>query len=292
MADNKPAESKKAIIERFENAMRSSFNQQLNDFFGDKALAAKFISSVVSDMQRNPKLSECTPQSLLNSYMSMAQFGFMPSSISGEAYVLPYDNSKKENGVWVKVTEAQLQIGYQGLVTLFYKAGVERVIAEIVRENDVFSIINGEIKHEIDFKKSNQARGEWVGAYVTIYFDGKPMSKYMHIDDIYAHGKRYSKSFDLEGKYSPWNPENDREGWMPKKTVLKQLAKLVPKNETILRAIEIDNQDSIISDVKEFQATNALSMGNFLVTPNEKNNENSANEEEMGNTENTIDIDK
>ena len=51
---------------------------------------------------------------------------------------------------------------------------------------------------------------------------------------------RFSKSKDSAS--SPWSEKNDPEGWMYKKTVLKQIAKLVPTNEHLIQAIELDNK--------------------------------------------------
>jgi hypothetical protein len=50
---------------------------------------------------------------------------------------------------------------------------------------------------------------------------------------------------------------------MWKKTVLKQAAKLVPKNATIFQAIQEDNKDSIIADRMEAAetASKGLTMG-------------------------------
>ena len=257
--------------------LNKNFRHQIKNFFSDEKKALKFLSSVRADVQRNPKLLECTPDSIVNSYMQMAQMGFMPSSVSGEGYVLPYDNKKKTidaNGKeqWIKKTEAQFQIGYQGLVTLFYQAGVEKITSEIVRKNDKTSFINGELKHEIDLFKSNQERGEAVGAYVKITFRGIDNVKFMNAKDILAHGQKFSKSYNPTGAYSPWNPANDPELHMWRKTVLKQLAKNVPKNEIINQAIALDNQDSIIADRLEAakEESESLKMKVLLTNPNEK----------------------
>ena len=246
--------------------LANNYMAQIKNFFGDEKQAMKFLSSVMADVQRNPKLMECTPSSLVNSYIMMAQMGFMPSGISGESYVLPYSNSKKEGNVWVKVMEAQLQVGYQGLVTLFYKAGVQKITSGVVRKNDKTTLINGELSHEVDLSLSKAERGEAIGAYVTVLFNGEKSTKYMNSQDIIDHAKKYSKSYDPIGKYSPWNPENDLEKWMWVKTVLKQHAKLLPKNETINKAIAIDNTDSRISDIKEKIQDGHLTMGGFLTT--------------------------
>src|SRR3990167_10425720 len=111
------------------------YQKQIQNYFGDEKKALEFLSSAVATVQRTPKLLYCTPASLINSLMLMASLKLMPSGVSGEAYVLPYKNKG--------IDEAQFQLGYQGLVTLFYRAGVRSIVAEIVREKDKFTYKNG-----------------------------------------------------------------------------------------------------------------------------------------------------
>ncbi len=236
--------------------LNKNYLHQIKNFFGDEKQAMKFLSSVRSSVQKTPKLLECHPMSVVNSFMTMAQLGLMPSDVSGEAYVLPYKG------------QAQFQLGYQGLITLFYRAGGQRIRAEIVRANDKFSYENGEIKHEINIMLSNEKRGEPVGAYAIATVNGMEIAKAMNREDILGFGKNFSKSFSSE--YSPWNVDNDPELWMWKKTVLKQLGKMLPKNETINLAISLDNEDSRISDVKKKVDDGDLTMGTFLEEKNAK----------------------
>src|SRR5437016_4762781 len=84
--------------------LHKHYMAQIKNFFGDEKQAMKFLSSVMAAVQKLPKLLECEPMSLINSFMTMAQLGLMPSDVSGEAYVLPYKD------------KAQFQLGYQGLV--------------------------------------------------------------------------------------------------------------------------------------------------------------------------------
>jgi phage RecT family recombinase len=270
--------------------VHKNYMNQITNFFGDQTRAMKFLSSMMADVQRNPVLMECTPMSVVNSYMTMAQLGFMPSSVSGEAYVIPYNNSKKKGNEWVSVKEAQFQMGYQGLVTLFYQAGVDKINAEIVRANDKVSIVNNEMKHEVDPFKSIVDRGEPVGAYVIVTFKGEDSLKYMNGKDIIAHAQKFSKSYDPKGKHSPWNPANDPELWMWKKTVLKQHAKLLPKNEIINKAIEADNRDSIIADRLDEakKSANQLKMGSAL--DDKTTNENKQNSDKKKKEEDDIQI--
>lgn len=220
--------------------LASQYMKAIENFFGDPDRALEFLSNVVALVQRNPKLLECTPETLLNSCMTMASLKLMPSGISGEAFILPYSNKG--------VMEAQFQLGYQGLVTLFYRAGARTIIAEIVRKNDVFSYLNGELTHTPDVFSDN--RGEAIGAYVIVELQsGGRITKAMSKKDILGIGEKFSKSF--KSSFSPWAEGSDPELWMWKKTVLKQAAKLVPKNETIFKALAEDNKDSIIADRKE-----------------------------------------
>jgi len=240
--------------------LASQYQKQMVNFFGDEKKALRFLSGVVAAVQRNPKLLECTGESVINSFMTMAQLELMPSDVSGEAYVIPYLNSKKNGNAWVKVLEAQFQLGYQGLVTLFYRAGVKDIVAEIVREKDTFTYINGVIHHEVDV--FNDERGKPIGAYCIIRLvTGGEIVKAMSEKEILAIAAKFSKSYATDK--SPWKVANDPQLWMWRKTVLKQAAKLVPKNEKLIQAIGADNRDSIIGDRLE-EAKNiipALSMG-------------------------------
>lgn len=242
------------IVLKTENDLKvflaKNYMNQIKNFFGDEKRAMKFLSSVMAAVQKTPKLLDCEPMSIVNSFMTMAQLGLMPSDVSGEAYVLPYKD------------KAQFQLGYQGLITLFYRAGGQRIRAEIIREQDKFEYTNGEVKHTVDITKSNEARGKAVGAYAIATVNGVEIAKAMNKDDILHIGKNFSKSFSSE--YSPWNPKNDPELTMWLKTVLKQLGKLLPKNETINMAIAEDNKDSRISELKGMVEENQLAMGNFL----------------------------
>ena len=238
--------------------LNSEYKKQIVNYFGDEKKALKFLSGVISTVQKTPKLLDCDATTVINSFMTMAQLEFMPSDVSGEAYVLPYKNV------------AQFQLGYQGLVTLFYRAGVKSIVAEIVYKNDVFKYVNGVIEHSPDIFSDD--RGEAVGCYVIVETQGGGLiSKVMTKKEIMNIGSKFSKSFNTS--FTPWKIANDPQLWMWKKTVLKQVAKLVPKNETIFKAIAEDNKDSNISDrmEKAKEASKGLKMGSLVKTEPVKN---------------------
>lgn len=241
--------------------LNTEYKNRIESLLGNEEKASKFLSSIMTSVQKNPELLNCDAKSLINSFMTMAQLELMPSSVSGEAYVVPY----KE--------KAQFQLGYQGLVTLMDRAGVQRIISEVVYENDNFSYKNGEVYHDADpFKE----RGEAIGAYVIITLpSGKDVAKVMSKEEIEEIGKQFSKTWGTD--FSPWKKENDPQRWMWKKTVLKQAAKLVPKNEKLFEAVSADNEAYIVNS-KENQKrrledakseSDSLKMGNLLSAENE-----------------------
>lgn len=246
-------------------AMAGEHRKSLENILGSPEKALEFLSNMAESVRRTPKLLECTPGTVINSFMTMASLNLMPSGVSGEAFVIPYKNKG--------VMEAQFQLGYQGLVTLLYRAGNKEVISELVRENDKFSISRGKIVHEVDPRKTKEQRGKVIGAYsIIVTPTGGSVETYMAMDDILAHAKKFSKSFASD--FSPWNPESDPEGWMPRKTVLKQNTKLAPKSKELVRAIHEDNKDSIISDRLPAAMTSSkeLTMG-ALIKPEDGNDE-------------------
>lgn len=85
------------------NLFRNQY-KQLQNYLGDEEKAIKFLAAVAWCYEAVPKLSECTPSSVLTSFMKMAELGLFPSNTSGQAYVLPYKNSQK--GLY----EAQFQL--------------------------------------------------------------------------------------------------------------------------------------------------------------------------------------
>lgn len=298
MADEKPTAVVKVPAHftsevDLKKVLAGEYMKQIQNYFGDQKLALRFLSSVTASVQRLPDLLECTPVSVLNSFMTMAQLQLMPSGVSGEAYVLPYWNKKKfienDKEVWRDVREAQFQLGYQGLVTLFYRAGIRKVVGELVRKNDKFEYVNGVVTHTVD---PFSERGERIGAYVIVTLpSGEEVHKVMSKKEILEIAQRFSKSYASKKK-TPWDEDQDPQGWMWIKTVLKQIAKLIPKNDALNRAIAEDNRDSVIGDrLPEAKAlSSGLKMGALIKQPTDNHDADNHDQHEGGEDLPTIEI--
>ena len=196
----------------------------------------------LTTMRLNPALAECTPESFLGALFQSAQLGLEPN-VEGQAYLIPYTNSKKVGNEWIKVKEVQFQIGYKGYIELFYRHELSCTLdMHRVFSNDEFDYSYGTdsfLKHK---PCVNGDRGDVIGYYAVAKLRNGSIFKYMTKTECIEHGQTHSKSFDKVkkefDKNSPWSKEPDA---MCKKTVLIQLMKLLPKSVEIQKALAMDN---------------------------------------------------
>ena len=180
----------------------------------------------MTEIRKNPKLLECSSQSLLGALMLSAQLGLEPG-ILGHAYLIPYYNNK------TKSTEVQFQIGYKGYIDLVRRSGeLQTLDVHEVCRNDVFEYEYG-LTPKLMHRPALENRGEPYCYYAIAKLkDGGFSYLVMSVQDIEKFRKR-SKSPD----YGPWVTDYDA---MAKKTVIKQLAKYLPLSTEIQTQIVQD----------------------------------------------------
>lgn len=194
----------------------------------------KFIRTALTAINSNPKLANCTQESLLAAIMNSAQLGLEFNTPLGEAYLIPYENKKKG------ITTVNFQIGYQGLLKLAYNTGqFKRITAREVRANEDFDFDygTGEISHKPCLTGDS---GDVIG-YYAIYQtkDGGQDVFYMSKADARNYGIKFSKSFNYSD--SPWQTNFDS---MAKKSALIQVLKYAPKaieSQALVQATNFDN---------------------------------------------------
>jgi len=214
--------------------------QTINYFRGHREEAMAFLTSSVEYIRRVPKLLECDKTSVMQAFMTAAQFRFMPSGVMGEAYIIPYKS------------EAKFQLGYQGLVTLMWRTEkIKSLKTVVVYDNEQFEYSEGlETKLVHVPTPFGQKRGKPMGVYaIADTTNGGRIVKVMSESQVMAI-KSMSKAKDCAE--SPWNSK-DPEKWMWQKTCLIQLAKLLPKTQEIRKAIEEDYKGEGM-DKPEFDA--------------------------------------
>ena len=190
----------------------------------------RFTRMVLTALSSTPELNDCTPQSFLGAMMSAAQLGLEPNTPLGQAYLIPYWNTKKGT------REAQFQIGYKGLIDLAYRSGeVELVQAQCVYANDSFECRFG-LEPKLEHVPADGERGELVKVYALFKTKSGGFGfEVMSVEDIKEHAKKYSQSFSKS--YSPWKTNFEE---MAKKTVLKKCLKYAPLKSDFARGITAD----------------------------------------------------
>lgn len=271
LAQQAPAKSLRTLIDESAKELSRALPAHLS--------AERLTRIALTCLRLNPELSKCTPESFLGSLFTAAQLGVEP--VAGRAYLLPFNNNRKHiDGSWRPVKECQFVLGYKGLADLFYRH--EKAVMlnwGVVKANDEFEYEYG-THAALQHKPAKGERGNTTGFYVIAELrgGGKPFM-YMSLEDCLAHGRKHSKTFDKKtGAFydsSPWKTNQDA---MCLKTVLIQLAKLLPLSVELQQALEadetsreyrkgIDNaldlpsttnwDDSVATDATENPASNA-----------------------------------
>lgn len=201
----------------------------------------RFTRIAVSALSTTPKLAECHPMTFIGAMMTAAQLGLEPNTPLGQAYLIPFWNSK------TKRLECQFQPGYKGLIDLAYRSGrVVSIQSHVVYENDVFDYAFG-LDPELRHVPAVKDRGAPVAVYAVFRMvDGGFGFDVMSWDDVMAHARRYSKAFSS----GPWqtNPEE-----MAKKTVLKRALKYAPLSSEFVKGVLADGsvKDQIDADMSD-----------------------------------------
>lgn len=248
-----PAESMVALINKSAKELGRALPAHLNP--------ERITRIAVTEIRKNPKLALCSQESFLGALFTSAQTGL--ELVAGRAYIIPFQNSrKKADGSWHKVYEAQFVIGYKGLADLFYRH--EKAVQldwGVVYSNDEFEFefgTNAFLRHRPKLTDRGNVVAYWVQAGLS--GGGKPFKVMSHAECM-AHGQEHSKTWvskewseekrrmvDCEphfAKDSPWFKEPES---MCLKTVLIQLAKLLPLSVELQRAISVDESSRDFRD--------------------------------------------
>lgn len=176
----------------------------------------RMIQLALGEFRKNPKLKQCTHESLAISLIQMSALGLEPGS--GDVYMVPYGR------------ECTLIVGYQGMMKLVRRTGnVLDIGARLVREGDEFSveIKDGEERyfHQPDPFGDGKIRGGY--AYVR-YQSGLVRYERMSIKEIEKIRD------DSKGRGGPWATHFTE---MARKTLVRRLCKWIEISPEDMRVI-------------------------------------------------------
>lgn len=257
----KPVDVLKSIM----NA--ESVQQQFKNALGKNT--GTFVASVIDLYNGDTGLQQCQPKQVVMEALKAAVLHLPINTALGYAYVIPFKNTKKVNGQWVKVYEPVFQMGYKGYIQLAMRTGQYRTInADAVYEGELRKVnkLTGEIAFD----------GERTSDKVVGYFcyfellNGFSKTLYMTVEQMANHAKRYSKGLvkydDAGNKVDvtvdslvaladlPMAPDSKTVGWlgnfhgMAIKTVIRNLL-------SKYGYLSVEMQDAISNDYEGDDAT-------------------------------------
>lgn len=173
----------------------------INSILGSKR-GTRFITTVVSMVNANPALKECTNESILSAALQGESLNLSCNQNLGQWYPVPYKNKKKG------CKEAQFQMGYKGYIQLALRTGQYKDI-------DVMEIREGEYKGrdgrtgkpKFEFIEDDEEReSKPVIGYMAYfeYLNGFTKILYWAKEKMMRHADKYSQAFSLNatsGKY-------------------------------------------------------------------------------------------
>lgn len=210
----------------FKDAIRESVPSTLA-----KVITPERITKIaIGVVQKNPDLLQCSAPSIMRTLIEASTIGLdINSGPMARAHMVPFYN--KHSGQ----KEASLMIGYKGLLDLGRRAGMKNISADVVKENDEFSMEKGLHRSLIHKPLLRGDRGALLGAYaVFTYPDGEKDFEWMPIAEIEEVKKKFAK------KYGPWHDYFEQ---MAKKTVLRRASNYWPMfSEDLNMAFEAEDR--------------------------------------------------
>lgn len=201
--------------------------------------AESWMRTVLTLVQKNPNLLECTKESFLGALMESAQRGLV---VGHEVHIIPFRNNKRQ------CTEAQVVYDYKGYIKLMINSGVASAVkADVVRVGDEFDDTGEKIHHvknydlgetrtmgDVEYVVPKKLRPIWCVYCEILGKDGHYQHRTLTMDEI-ERARAASKKPEGIWKDHPIE--------MMKKTAVRRIAKYVPQSPELLRATELDDLD-------------------------------------------------
>ena len=225
-------------------------NEKMQDYLKSVigANKDKFVTNLVSAVNQNKALQECSNMSLVSGALVASTLNLSLNSSFGYAYLVPYKNKG--------VAEAQFQIGYKGYIQLAMRTGEYQRLNAVPIYRSQFESWNA-LTEDLKVNSIDTFDGDKVIGYMS-YFrlnNGFEKTFFWSYEKMMAHADKYSKAFnavayvklqrneipesDLWRYSSFWYKDFDS---MALKTMLRQLlSKYGILSEEMEKAYEFDN---------------------------------------------------
>ena len=212
----------------------------------------QFVASLLSIITNNKLLAKATNESIMTAAMKAATLKLPIEPSLGMAYVVPYNRNEKHGNTWVKINEAQFQMGYRGFIQLAQRSGqIRNINCDIVYKEEFLRY--DKVYGTLHLKEEQVDSGEVEGYFASLeLINGFRKMIFWKKEKVIAHAQKYSKTYDKQiGDFKPGTPWKTEFDAMAQKTLIKELlSKYAPLSIELQEAIMADNEDSNVNEVK------------------------------------------
>lgn len=253
---------------------------QINSIVGGKN-GTRFISSIISAVNANASLQECTNASILSAALLGESLNLSPSPQLGQYYIVPFKN----NNAGVKV--AQFQLGYKGYIQLAIRTGQYKKLNVLsIKEGELinFNPLDEEIEVKLIADEAEREKAETIGYYAMFeYTNGFKKAMYWSKEKMKAHAIKYSQGYAADvkkgTKWTFWSKDFDG---MAYKTMLRQII-----SKWGIMSIEMQTAlDSDMAVINEDGTKDYVEMDEGMIVEGSAEEMESANAGEVEVTEN------
>jgi recombinase, phage recT family len=212
----------------------------------------QFVASLLSIVTNNNLLAKATNESIMTAAMKAATLKLPIEPSLGMAYIVPYNRNEKQGNTWVKINEAQFQMGYKGFIQLAQRSGqIRNINCDIVYKEEFLRY--DKVYGTLHLKEEQVDSGEVEGYFASLeLINGFRKMIFWKKEKVIAHAQKYSKTYDKQiGDFKPGTPWKTEFDAMAQKTLIKELlSKYAPLSIELQEAIMADNEDSNVNEVK------------------------------------------
>ena len=202
-----------AVAKNIQQLLQSDMVKgRLQEILGKRA--STFATSLIQISNSSDMLKKAEPTSLLNAALLATTLDLPLNNSLGHAWIVPFNNKQKDGTYRV---EAQFQIGFKGLKNLAIRSGqFKELVAKAVYEGQVVDD-DSFLGYKFDWKNKSSDKVIGYASYFKL-ISGFESTFYMTVEELEAHGKKYSQTFKKYGS-GLWKDDFD-------KMCLKTISKL------------------------------------------------------------------
>lgn len=167
----------------------------INKIVGGKN-GPRFTSAIISAVNANPALQECSNQSILSAALLGETLKLSPSPQLGQYYMVPFND--KNNG-----KAAQFILGYKGYIQLALRSGQYRKLNVLaIKEGELvrYDPLNEDIEVRLIEDEVERENTPTIGYYAFFeYLNGFRKTLYWSKEKMLAHADRFSQAFSRNG---------------------------------------------------------------------------------------------